>query len=64
MDSALLIQTCFAIIGALLSLIGLEVIKSLRRMAQSIETLNERVAVVIEKTESHDKRISRLESKI
>lgn len=44
--------------------IALYVARSIERMRESVESLNVNVAVIVERVESHDKRISKLEEEL
>lgn len=48
-------------IGGLLAIIGGYIASKLGHMTDSVDLLNVKLAVVIEKLEHHDKRISKLE---
>jgi hypothetical protein len=48
-------------IGGVLSLIGAYIANKLVHMTNSVDNLNIRIAVVIEKLENHDRRIEKLE---
>lgn len=61
MDVASIILAICGFLATLLIAILISEIKALRK---SVEVLNERVAVVIAKTENHDSRLDRLESHI
>lgn len=57
------ITALLGFIGGILALMGGYIAKQLAKMAMSVEKLNVRIAVVIEKLDSHDRRIKVLENK-
>lgn len=62
MEEILLTALCTIIIG-LFGYIGGKLINVLEKIQTSIEKLNIQIAVVIERTNSHEKRIEVLEEK-
>jgi chaperonin cofactor prefoldin len=61
MELASIVLAICAFLATLLTSILINEIRALRK---SVEVLNERVAVVIAKTEAHDYRLDRLETHI
>ena len=57
------ITALLGFIGGILALIGTYVASQLTKLASSVDSLNIKIAVVIEKLENHDKRIAKLEGK-
>ncbi len=54
----------FPIIGVLLVYIFNKAVGALSDLEKSVEQLNIRIAVIVEKTDNHEKRIEKLEEKI
>lgn len=58
-------KTAFLLTISAFGTVALMLIKSvvneIKRMAESIERLNVKVGIIIERTDGHEKRISRLE---
>lgn len=52
----------FTLIGALTSVIFWRLSEDVRQMTESVKQLNMNVAVVIERVDTHEKRITRLEA--
>lgn len=48
-------------LGSIALFILSDVVSQLRKMSESVSLLNERIAVVVEKLDSHEKRILKLE---
>ncbi len=59
-----LFYATFPIIGALLVFIFKTSLDTLRNLEKSVEDLNINIAVIVEKTANHEKRIEKLEDKI
>lgn len=68
MDVKQLIETLFyatfPLIGGLLVYIFNTSLKTLKDLEESVEKLNVNIAVIVEKTANHEKRIEKLEDKI
>lgn len=62
MDKMTLFMAAVSAIGTLVAGIGGFIAASLSELTKSVNALNIKVAVVIEQTADHDKRITRLET--
>lgn len=63
MSSSEVLQTFLAIIGALSLFVLNNMSKSVNEATKSISTLNERMGVIVEKIERHDKEIIDMQGK-
>jgi chaperonin cofactor prefoldin len=54
------VLTCTGTLGLILFN---QIVTQLRKMTESVESLNVKIAVVCDRVESHDKRIEKLESR-
>jgi len=61
MDVQSLVQVLMSVLGCVGMLLLREVTQTLKEMKESVEELNINVAVIIEKVNSHEKRIAHLE---
>jgi ascorbate-specific PTS system EIIC-type component UlaA len=57
------VSASFAIIGFLIVAIGAWIANSLGKLTDSVQALNVSMAVVVEKINSHEERIEKLEQK-
>lgn len=58
-----LLQMGFMVLGGLASTIFLRMAKDLDRLVSSVEALNTKIAVVIERLDQHEHRINKLEER-
>lgn len=58
-----ILDLCIVCLGFFLVRLFNQVSLDLRRLVDSVENLNVKMAVIVEKTDHHERRISRLEEK-
>lgn len=56
-----IIGAVLSFIGWVLAMVGRSIAEKFGQMTNSVDTLNIKIAVVIEKLENHDRRIEKLE---
>jgi len=61
MSTDQIIQSVVALVGGLLVLVAKQAVQLLADLKRSIDELNVKIAVIIERVDSHEKRIARLE---
>lgn len=61
MTIELVVQLALACVGTLLLGIGSRISSSLVELTESVKSLNIKMAVIVEKVETHEQRLSRLE---
>lgn len=59
-----ILQVALGTIGSMALYIGSRISQDLHKLTQSVERLNERMATIIERVDSHEKRISKIEEKV
>ena len=64
MSTADFLQLALGIIGAMAVFIGSRISNDLNKMTTSVERLNERMATIIERVDSHEKRITKIEENV
>ena len=57
------LDLALTLLGGVLSFVGWSISKDIRRLTISVDDLNVKMAVVIEKIQSHERRIQSLEKR-
>lgn len=58
------LELALGIIGSMTLIIGNRISKDIHKLTESVDTLNCRMATIIERVDSHEKRINKIEEKI
>ncbi len=61
MSPEFILQICFAVIGALALSIFKGLAEDVKRLREGVSELNAKIAVIIQRIDSHERRISDLE---
>lgn len=56
------VQSGIALIGCMALILFNDIKKTIERMSASLEALNQKMAVICERVDTHEKRIDRLEN--
>ena len=59
-----LLQLALSIVGTMTLLIGNKIAKDIHKLTESVDTLNIKLATIVERVDHHEKRITKIEDRV
>lgn len=64
MDLNQLLQVLLGMIGTMTLIIGNKIAKDIHKLTESVDTLNIKLATIVERVDHHEKRITKIEERV
>lgn len=59
-----LLQLALSIVGTMTLAIGNKIAKDIHKLTESVDTLNIKLATIVERVDHHEKRITKIEERV